>query len=88
MRQRRAGSRERQLHRNEDTLLTIAAPGVLDNDTDDNGDARSALEVTGPAHGMLVLNADGSFAIRRLRTTADRTASPTGPTTARPTPTG
>ena len=46
----------------EDTALTVAAPGVLGNDTDvDAGDASSAVLVTGPAHGTLALNADGSF---------------------------
>lgn len=43
----------------EDTQLVIdAAGGVLDNDT---GSTLTALVVTGPAHGTLTLNADGSF---------------------------
>src|SRR5207237_6067509 len=49
---------------NEDTALTIAAPGVLGNDTDpDAGDTRTAVLVTasGPANGTLTVNADGSF---------------------------
>jgi VCBS repeat-containing protein len=41
--------------------LTIAAAGVLTNDTDADGDPLSAVVVTGPAHGTLQLNADGSF---------------------------
>jgi VCBS repeat-containing protein len=41
--------------------LTVAALGVLDNDTDANGDALTAVLVSGPAHGTLALNADGSF---------------------------
>ena len=45
----------------EDTVLTVAAPGVLGNDTDPNNDLLNALLVSGPAHGTLVLNADGSF---------------------------
>jgi VCBS repeat-containing protein len=45
----------------EDTLLTIAAPGVLNNDTDPDGDSLSALLLGGPAHGTLTLNANGSF---------------------------
>ena len=45
----------------EDNSLTVAAPGVLTNDTDDNGDALTAIVVTQPAHGTLTLNADGSF---------------------------
>ena len=45
----------------EDTPLTVDAPGVLSNDSDVDGDALSAILVSGPAHGTLVLNADGSF---------------------------
>jgi hypothetical protein len=39
----------------------VAAPGVLGNDTDPDGDDLSAVLEAGPAHGTLVLNADGSF---------------------------
>jgi VCBS repeat-containing protein len=46
---------------NEDTPLTIAVPGVLNNDTDVEGDPLTAVLVTGPAHGTLAINADGSF---------------------------
>jgi len=45
----------------EDTSLVVAASGVLGNDTDVDGDALTASLVTGPAHGTLALNADGSF---------------------------
>ncbi|MGH3714448.1 MAG: Ig-like domain-containing protein [Micromonosporaceae bacterium] len=45
----------------EDTVLTVSAPGVLGNDTDPEGDALSAVPVSGPSHGGLTLNADGSF---------------------------
>jgi VCBS repeat-containing protein len=45
----------------EDTPLVIAAPGVLGNDTDAEGDALSSVVVSGPANGSLELNADGSF---------------------------
>jgi VCBS repeat-containing protein len=45
----------------EDTPLTVAAPGVLGNDTDPDGDSLSAVVVSGPAHGSLNLNADGGF---------------------------
>ena len=45
----------------EDTPLTVSAPGVLGNDTDVDGDALSAVLVTGPAHGTLALQPDGSF---------------------------
>jgi uncharacterized protein len=46
---------------NEDTALNIAAPGVLSNDTDAEDDAFSAILVSGPSHGTLTLNPDGSF---------------------------
>ena len=47
----------------EDTLLNVAAPGVLTNDTDvDTGDASTAVLVSGPAHAAsFTLHADGSF---------------------------
>ena len=45
----------------EDTPLSVAAPGVLDNDTDPEADALTAILVTGPSDGTLTLNADGSF---------------------------
>ena len=45
----------------EDTPLTVAAAGVLANDTDADGDTLTAVLVTGPTHGTLTLNADGSF---------------------------
>jgi uncharacterized repeat protein (TIGR01451 family) len=45
----------------EDTALNISAPGVLGNDTDVDGDALEAVLVDGPSHGVLTLNADGSF---------------------------
>ncbi len=46
----------------EDTVLTVAAPGVLDNDTDADGDPLTAAMTTNPAHGALTLGSDGSFA--------------------------
>ena len=45
----------------EDTPLTAAAPGVLGNDTDADGDPLTAIQEAGPASGTLVLDADGSF---------------------------
>lgn len=42
-------------------VLTVAAPGVLINDSDANGDTLTALLESGPARGSLTLNADGSF---------------------------
>ncbi len=45
----------------EDTVLSEAAPGVLANDTDPDGDPLTADLVDGPAHGSLSLAPDGSF---------------------------
>jgi hypothetical protein len=45
----------------QDAPLIIAAPGVLANDTDADGDALTAVLVSGPSHGALTLNANGSF---------------------------
>lgn len=45
----------------EDTPLTVAAKGILANDTDGDSSALSAALVSGPAHGSLTLNPDGSF---------------------------
>ncbi len=47
---------------NEDTLLSIAAPGVLGNDTDAEGNSLTAGGTTQPAGGSVTLAADGSFA--------------------------
>jgi VCBS repeat-containing protein len=46
---------------NEDTQLQVAAPGVLTNDTDVDSANLTAVQVSGPSHGTLTLNADGSF---------------------------
>jgi len=46
---------------NEDGALIVAAPGVLGNDTDADGHSLTAVLVSSPAHGSLVLNSDGSF---------------------------
>ena len=45
----------------EDTALRIDAPGVLGNDTDRNADTLTAAVVSGPEHGSLTLDDDGSF---------------------------
>ncbi|MBN1140036.1 MAG: tandem-95 repeat protein [Anaerolineae bacterium] len=45
----------------EDTVLTVAAPGVLGNDSDDNGDPLTAILQTAPANGTLTLKTDGSL---------------------------
>lgn len=46
---------------NEDTTLTVAAPGVLANDSDPNGDSLTAVLVGSTAQGTLTFHADGSF---------------------------
>src|SRR4029079_5035324 len=45
----------------EDTTLNVAAPGVLANDSDVDGDILSAVLVSPPTHGSLTLNTNGSF---------------------------
>lgn len=41
--------------------LSVAAPGVLSNDVDADGDALAAQLVTGASHGAVVLKPNGSF---------------------------
>jgi hypothetical protein len=41
--------------------LQVEKPGVLENDTDEDGDELSALLVTDVTNGSLTLNEDGSF---------------------------
>lgn len=48
----------------EDTLLTVAAPGVLANDTDPTGGGLLAIRSSDPSHGTVSFYADGSFAYR------------------------
>ncbi len=45
----------------EDMRLTIAVPGVLQNDSDVDGDALTAVLVTNVMNGTLNFNANGSF---------------------------
>jgi hypothetical protein len=46
----------------KDHLLTVdAASGVLSNDSDPDSDPLTASLESGPSHGFLTLNADGSF---------------------------
>jgi VCBS repeat-containing protein len=45
----------------QDTPLHIVAPGVLQNDSDPDGDALTAELASPPTRGALTLNADGSF---------------------------
>jgi VCBS repeat-containing protein len=49
---------------NEDTALTVAAPAILANDSDADGDALIAALVSGPAHGIVQFNTNGSFSYR------------------------
>jgi len=46
---------------NEDTSLLVAAPGVLTNDNDTDGDSLTAVLTTLTSNGTTTLNADGSF---------------------------
>jgi hypothetical protein len=43
------------------SILSLDAPGVLANDSDADGDGLTARGVSGPAHGTLDLDPDGSF---------------------------
>ncbi|MCG8606535.1 cadherin-like domain-containing protein, partial [bacterium] len=45
----------------EDSTLIVAAPGILGNDTDADGDTLTASVTAPPASGLLTLNGDGSF---------------------------
>jgi hypothetical protein len=45
----------------ENTPLHIAAPGVLDNDSDPNGDPLTAVLQSGTTNGALTLLSDGAF---------------------------
>jgi uncharacterized repeat protein (TIGR01451 family) len=46
---------------NENTPLSVPAPGVLGNDTDIDNASLTAIVVTNPSNGTLTLNANGSF---------------------------
>src|SRR5262249_57083701 len=43
----------------EDTTLNVAAPGVLANDSDVDGDALTAVLVSQPTHGTLTSTDEG-----------------------------
>jgi large repetitive protein len=45
----------------EDTVLTVPAPGLLNGDSDVDGDELTVDGGTDPAHGSLAPNPDGSF---------------------------
>ena len=57
--------------------LTVAAPGVLGNDTNADGRTLTAALGTGVSHGSLTLMPTVPSAIRHPRATPGRTASPT-----------
>src|SRR5207247_4628849 len=42
-------------------VLPVTSRGVLGNDTDVDSPVLTAVVVTGPSHGALTLNANGSF---------------------------
>jgi hypothetical protein len=46
---------------NHDSTLSVAAPGVLANDTPPGNASLTAVKVSNPSHGTVVVNADGSF---------------------------
>ena len=46
---------------NQDNVLTVAAPGVLANDTDAEGNTLTAILVTNGTNGVVSLSPDGSF---------------------------
>jgi hypothetical protein len=43
------------------STLTVAAPGILANDTDLDGDPLVAVQASNPSHGILILSTNGSF---------------------------
>lgn len=45
----------------EDGRLNVVAPGVMSNDSDVEGDPVTVRLISGPVHGTLSLQADGSF---------------------------
>ena len=50
----------------KNTTLSVAATGVLTNDSDVDGDALTTFAVTLPTHGSLTLNSDGGFSYTKL----------------------
>ncbi|MEN9933686.1 MAG: hypothetical protein RLZZ387_265, partial [Chloroflexota bacterium] len=45
----------------EDSALTLDAPGITANDSDGDGDTLAVVKLSSPAHGTLTLNPDGSL---------------------------
>jgi VCBS repeat-containing protein len=46
---------------NENTVLSVAAPGVLANDTSPSGNPLTCAILSTPTHGHVIFNPDGSF---------------------------
>jgi len=46
---------------NENDSILVSSPGILDNDTDVNGDPITSVIETPPKSGKIVINPDGSF---------------------------
>ena len=69
----------------EGTAKVVAAPGVLGNDRDADGDPITAALVTNVSHGTLAWPPTAASPIPRRPATPAPTASPTRPTTGRPT---
>ncbi len=62
----------------EDQVLVAAAPGVLANDSDPEGDVLAAELVTDVEHGSLVLLENGSFTYTPAADYHGSDSSPTG----------
>jgi hypothetical protein len=45
----------------QNSILTVSAPGVLANDTDTDGDTLTAVLDADPVHGAVALSTDGGF---------------------------
>ena len=56
----------------EDVTLNEPPAGVLTNDTDIDGDPLTAVLVSGPANGTVILNPDGSFSYQPAANWHDR----------------
>jgi hypothetical protein len=56
-----AGDDNYTLERRTNTALSVGTPGILGNDFDADNPTITAVQVSGPANGSLMLNADGSF---------------------------